>query len=252
MTDRLLASLMFFTRLPFWRIKRIGSENFKYVVNYWPFTGWITGGCMALTFWGVAACMPVPLAAIAAIACRILITGALHEDGLTDFFDGFGGGTHRSRILEIMKDSHIGTYGVAGLTLYLGLLVCCLVYLPIEQAPALILLADVLGKVNGSLLIKQLPYARKEKEAKSGVVYKRPDNKAFFFHLCRCTVALLPAVIWVYFLQPNIHLVLLVAPFLLELGLAYFIKKRIQGYTGDCCGAVFLLCELSIYLIYLL
>src|SRR5574344_2931621 len=52
----------------------------------------------------------------------LLLTGALHEDGFADFCDGFGGGTDRGKILVIMKDSHIGTYGVIGLVLYFLLL----------------------------------------------------------------------------------------------------------------------------------
>ena len=60
-----------------------------------------------------------PLAAVAiALSGRLLLTGALHEDGLADFCDGFGGGYTKERILAIMKDSHIGTYGVIGLIIY--------------------------------------------------------------------------------------------------------------------------------------
>lgn len=65
---------------------------------------------------------------------RLLITGCLHEDGLADFFDGFGGGTSRERILAIMKDSHIGSYGVIGLIFYFGLFYLLVSSLPIEQA----------------------------------------------------------------------------------------------------------------------
>ena len=61
---------------------------------------------------------------------RILLTGALHEDGLADFCDGFGGGTTRERILSIMKDSHIGTYGVIGLICYLGMFYLLIYRLP--------------------------------------------------------------------------------------------------------------------------
>ena len=115
MTDRLWASLMFFTRLPFWRIRQVDAECFKHVVDYWPFVGWLTGGTAALVFWLVSGILPVTTAALAAIGTRLWLTGALHEDGLADFCDGFGGGTTRERTLAIMKDSHIGTYGVLGL-----------------------------------------------------------------------------------------------------------------------------------------
>ena len=93
----------------------MNGECFRHVVNYWPFAGWITGGTMALTFALAVQILSVPYAILLAIIARLILTGALHEDGLADFIDGMGGGTTRERVLEIMKDSHIGTYGVIGL-----------------------------------------------------------------------------------------------------------------------------------------
>ena len=119
---KLLASLIFFTRLPFWKIADVPPVYFKRVVDYWPFVGWLTGGIMAGTLWITAEFLPVQIAVLMALAARLLVTGALHEDGLADFCDGFGGGTSRDKILSIMKDSHIGTYGVLGLLFYYGLM----------------------------------------------------------------------------------------------------------------------------------
>ena len=77
--------------------------------------------------WFGSKVMPFPIILLAAIAVRLLLTGALHEDGLADFFDGFGGGgTNRTRILAIMKDSHIGTFGVLSLIFYFALLFSCM------------------------------------------------------------------------------------------------------------------------------
>ena len=59
---------------------------------------------------------PLPAAALA-VAATVAVTGALHEDGLADVADGFGGGATRERKLEIMRDSRIGTYGVCALIL---------------------------------------------------------------------------------------------------------------------------------------
>ena len=91
----LLAAFIFFTRLPFWRLKEVPSECFKHVVPYWPWVGWLTGSVMAMVLALGSLVIPVSLAWIWAIVTRLLITGALHEDGLADFFDGFGGGTTR-------------------------------------------------------------------------------------------------------------------------------------------------------------
>ena len=73
---------------------------------------------MALTFWLATMVLPVDVCVVLALVVRVMLTGALHEDGFADFCDGMGGGTDRKRTLEIMKDSHIGTYGVLGLVLY--------------------------------------------------------------------------------------------------------------------------------------
>ena len=117
---QIAAALVFFTRLPFWRIKafNVPAEYFKQVINYWAVVGWLTAGIMAGVLWCAAQVLPYSIAIIVALLSRLLITGALHEDGFADFFDGFGGGTTRERILEIMKDSHIGTYGVISLIFY--------------------------------------------------------------------------------------------------------------------------------------
>ena len=117
--DRIWASFIFFTRLPLWRLHEPRTECYKTVVEHWPLTGWLTGGLMAATLYAGSLFLPYLVAVLLAIAVRMLTTGALHEDGLADFFDGFGGGGNdRERILTIMKDSHIGTYGVIALIGY--------------------------------------------------------------------------------------------------------------------------------------
>ena len=115
---RLLAAFIFFTRLPFWKIRQVPADCFKHVVPYWPLVGWLTGGIMAVSLWLAAQVLPLQVAWLVAIGMRMLATGCLHEDGLADFCDGFGGGTNRQQTLTIMEDSHIGTYGVIGLIGY--------------------------------------------------------------------------------------------------------------------------------------
>ena len=108
-----------------------------------------------------------------ALAARLLVTGALHEDGLADFCDGFGGGTSRDKILSIMKDSHIGTYGVLGLLFYYGLMWNILTTLSVPLACAAILSGDAWSKFCAAQIINTLPYARKEEESKAKVIYDR-------------------------------------------------------------------------------
>ena len=235
----LLAAFIFFTRLPFWRLKEVPSECFKHVVPYWPWVGWLTGSAMAMVLALGSLVMPVSLAWIWAIVTRLLITGALHEDGLADFFDGFGGGTTRERTLAIMKDSHIGTYGVIGLIIYF-LLMLELRHLPVSMLCTLILCGDCWGKLCASQLINFLPYARKEEDSKAKVIYNRMSSKELFICIMGGTLPLwlLPLSLWGA----------LVAPCLVLAFLIHLMKRRLQGYTGDCCGATFLMCEMAFYL----
>ena len=126
---------------------------------------------MAGVLWLTAQVLPLPVAWLLAILSRLLITGCLHEDGLADFFDGFGGGTTREHILAIMKDSHIGTYGVVGLILYFLLFWQLPSELPLSVLCALALCCDCWSKFCASQIINYLPYARPEAESKVKVVY---------------------------------------------------------------------------------
>lgn len=252
---------MFFTRLPWWRLHQPQQEAFAHAAEYWPFAGWLTGGAMALSFYLGVHVLPLSLAILLCIGVRLLLTGALHEDGLADFCDGMGGGCGRERILAIMKDSHIGTYGVLGLIVYflflftslremaMGYLSLSLLHKagqnPIALTCATIFTADVLAKCAASLLITQLPYARTQQEAKSKVVYKRMDVAA---QALRIAIALVPVFVFWGLVESVPHPIVLVLPFLVQALLALWMRARLKGYTGDCCGATFLLCEASIYL----
>lgn len=238
--NNILAAFIFLTRLPFWKIKEVPSECFKHVVPYWSLVGWLTGGIMAGTLWLAAQIMPVPLAWIMAVVVRLIITGCLHEDGLADFFDGFGGGTSRERTLAIMKDSHIGSYGVIGLIFYF-LLLLQLGNLPLKLLCVLAISGDCWSKFCASQLVNYLPYARKEEDSKAKVVYNRMSwGELLTAFVCGALpfALFLPLELWPATLLPLLTFFLLYR----------LMKRRLQGYTGDCCGATFLLCELSFYL----
>ena len=245
--DRIWAALIFFTRIPFWRIHEPARESYKVVVEYWPLAGWLTGGLMAATLYLCSMWLPYIVAVLLAIVVRFLITGALHEDGLADFFDGFGGGTDRSRILVIMKDSHIGTFGVLGLIMYILLLAATLFSMPPTLACLAIIAANPFAKMLSAGLIT-LPYARSEEEAKAKTVYRPLGWKAV---VGLALQGLLPMAMVMYGLQCTIcdAILILLIPSLVMLYLYLYIRKRLQGYTGDCCGAVCLMVELATLLV---
>lgn len=236
----ILAAFIFFTRLPFWKVKEVPAGCFKHIVPYWPLVGWLTGGVLAGVLWLSGQFLPVSLAWVLAIIARLLLTGCLHEDGLADFFDGFGGGTTRERTLAIMKDSHIGSYGVIALIFYFVLLLQ-FSHLPLNLLCIVAFCCDCWSKFCASQLINCLPYAREESASKAKTVYNRMSRSEF-------TVAFVcGALPFVLFLPMRMWAAALFPPIIF--GVLYrLMKRRLQGYTGDCCGATFLLCELSFYI----
>ena len=199
---------------------------------------------MAATLYFGSMVLPHAVAVVAAIAMRLLITGALHEDGLADFLDGFGGGGDRNRILAIMKDSHIGTYGVLGLIIYFLLLGTALYSMPVTVAALTILAADPFAKMVTSQLVNMLPYARHEEEAKNKTVYRKPTMAA---GLSLTVQGLLPMVLLIWLTGIRWYLVIAIPPLVMYF-LYLLMLRKIKGYTGDCCGAVCLLVELAVYL----
>lgn len=240
--NKLLAALMFFTRLPLWRIANVPSDAFKRVVDLWPLTGWLTGGLAAGVLYLLSLFMPLQVAVVAALLVRLLLTGALHEDGLADFCDGMGAGGGRERILAIMKDSHIGSYGVLGLIFLFLFATAVLSSLPPAISALTLLGSDPFAKMCAAQTINLLPYARNAETAKNHTVYDRMSLPA----LLLCIVCgVLPS------------LPLLMISFRLCLGavccaavcgsLLWMLHRRLHGYTGDCCGALFLIGEMAYY-----
>ena len=243
--DRIWAALIFFTRLPFWRLHQPPKACYETVVEHWPLVGWLTGGVMAATLYGASMVLPYQVAVLVAIVMRLLLTGALHEDGLADFLDGFGGGgNNRQRILDIMKDSHIGTYGVIGLVLYLLLLFFSLSSMSQEMAALAILAADPYAKMLTAQLVSMMPYARREEEAKAKVIYRKITLVS---GISLAVQGLLPIGLLVWYMGIAWEALIFI-PALVMYFLYLLIWRRLHGYTGDCCGAVCLMVELSVYL----
>ena len=127
-----------------------------------PVVGAVVGAIGGAVFWVCARLgMPPGVAAVWTLASMLLVTGALHEDGLADFADGLGGGRTRERKLEIMRDSRIGTFGGLALMLSLAARGTALATLaqPVRVVVALIVAAALGRGAIGVLLLTSAPGA---------------------------------------------------------------------------------------------
>jgi len=261
--QRIIAAVMSFTRLPMSGFGIIPKEKFERVVVLWPLVGWLTGATMAVVLWLSLCVLPLGVSVLLALLARVVLTGAMHEDGLADFCDGMGGGTTRERRLAIMKDSHIGTFGVLGLVayalllwsawqgvalgsmrLYGGALLGQQPLWNIPQVAALMVAADAFAKGASAQIINLLPYARKAEEAKNRLIYKRMSG----WELAVCLLAaMLPTLLLVPMHFWWTMLGSLIAALLMMLAM----HRRLGGYTGDCCGACFCVSETAYVLLVL-
>lgn len=234
-----LAAVAYFTRLPV-RIA-IGAEDLKAAPRYFAFIGVLVGAAGGATWWLARFVFPNEIAIGLAMVATVLLTGALHEDGLADVCDGFGGGYDREKVLAIMKDSRIGAFGAVGLIFALGLKAITLAR--IDEGllmPALICAHAASRWVAGSLLVTHR-YVREDAESKA-----RPLTTPQLWR--SLIVPTLFGVVPTLLLLPGQCAWVLLLLCLVCWLLGRWFRRRIGGYTGDCIGVTQQVCELSFYL----
>lgn len=248
-------AMMFYSRLPCPSWTDHSEEYLNKATKYFPLVGLIVGflsGVIGITSGFI---FPFSVSVLLLMVASIWITGAFHEDGLADVCDGFGGGWTPERILEIMKDSRVGTYGVAGLGLVLALKFALLFEiggLLLQDKTIFSLIFMTLIWLSGQttsrwaaiLVIFTHPYARKDATSKVKPVAK----KMSLWVLLQATFwTFLPLVGLIYWF--SFYTFLLLIPILLfKIYLANFFTRKIGGYTGDCLGATQQLSEIVFYM----
>jgi adenosylcobinamide-GDP ribazoletransferase len=233
---------IFLTRLPLSHGRPIEKGELSRALWAAPVIGAVVGGLGAVIY-GFAHSLhipPLPAAALA-IAVTATATGCLHEDGLADVADGFGGGATRERKLDIVRDSRIGTYGVCALLLSFLLRVGALASLaePASVAAALIC-AGAAARAGLPSFMVMVPPARVDgMSATAGVPPPASAITAALLGL----VALLAAF---GFATGVVAVVCLAAGLWF---MAWLCRSQINGQTGDVLGALEQVGEITVLLI---
>lgn len=241
----LLLAAQFLTRLPVPAARLFTDARLAATPRYYPLIGLLIGCLAAAIYWAAALVFPPLLAALLSTAATLLFTGAFHEDGLADTFDGVGGGLTRERALEIMKDSRLGTYGAAALIIALGLKIAALAALPLALALTALMAAHGLSRASAVLVIATSHYVRFEGKAKPVASALGPAGLA---------VTLLSAAAIIAALAFLAHWPLaaiaaaLTGLALGHIALRFFYAPKLGGYTGDALGAVQQASEIGFYL----
>ena len=162
MIRRFLIAIQFLTRLPVSRSLSSSESDIGKAAAFFPLVGSIVGGAAALVFVALQRILPLSASVLCAVIFAAFLTNGFHEDGWADSFDGFGGGWTKDRILEIMRDSRIGTYGTLALIFLIFGKVTFLSALPHGQIWRWLIVGHIAARWTTLPLCVWLPYARAE------------------------------------------------------------------------------------------
>jgi adenosylcobinamide-GDP ribazoletransferase len=244
----LAACLRFFTRLPLpafaFETEPFAPPQLARIGWMAPFAGALIGACGAIALvLAQALALPHLVGAALSVCVLVALTGALHEDGLADVADGFGGGATRARKLEIMRDSRIGAFGGAALGLSLILRAASLAALldhSLAAGCAGIILAAAAGRAFALTPLALLDPARADGlGANAG---RLVSDAAWRAGIGAFAIAALASVAGLGLAEALLSVGLALAAALAMTGLA---RRQIGGQTGDVAGAAEQLAEIA-------
>ena len=237
--QQLLIAIQFYSRIPV-RLELAPEEKkLESASRYVPLVGALVAGISAVFYYLSEPYIGNTNAAILAVGAGVLTTGALHEDGLADSADGFGGGWDGVEILSIMKDSRLGTYGSCALIMALSLKIGLLSVLNSSSVLIALLVVHMLSRATAVSLIHTMDYVQLDGQSKV---------KTFAKHLSSTDLRIAVALsLMPLMLLPYAAVIAsLSAAIVIRQVCQYYFKKRLLGYTGDCLGACEQCCELAI------
>ncbi len=238
-----LTAVQFLTRIPLPALQ-YEPDSLTRAVKFFPVVGLFIGAAAALLHLILAPHLPRLIAALLVVIFLVLLTGCFHEDGLADAADAFGGGWNREQVLIILKDSRIGSYGGAALTLSLIARVLLISVLPLTEVAPSLLAAHVLCRWTTLPLSYYLAPARTEQEAaiSQGVRIAKLTTRGTL--IVGTVFSFITAALLL-----RVHAIPTIAgALLISLLSALYYRHRIGGVTGDCFGATNQLTEIFVYL----
>ncbi len=236
--EDIAAAFQFLTRLPLaWLPYR--GDTLRRSATYFPLVGLAVGLTAAEIHRLLSPHLSGTAVALVVVLFLTLITGGMHEDGLADVADAFGGAWERKRILEIMKDSRVGSYGALAIVFSLAARIVLLASLPVESVTATLISAEVLSRWTALPLGAVLGSARQETSL-GGRIARQVSIPAL---IVGTVLALAPVI----FLLREAAWRPCAAALLTVVCTGLYYRRRLGGVTGDCFGATIQLAAIAIY-----
>ncbi len=216
------------------------TENFPSSIPFFPVAGGILAGLLYLIYKVLQVFPDIPfLPGIIMVATMILFTGAIHVDGLADVADGFGGGKTKERILEIFKDSRLGTFGV--IAVVLDILLKAIMYSWYFENSIFIVIgiSIVWSRMSMAAMLTFFSSATPGKGIASSFI-----GKSYKFQIIISIIFVL--ILTFAICDYRLVIVLFISLIIVFILFSLLCLKKIGGITGDCLGAINELIELII------
>jgi len=235
-------AIMVLTRIP---MSPVSSAAWRWAPAWFPAVG--TGlGVLIAGVWWIAGAMGPVLASLMAVGAGVMLTGALHEDGLADSADALGGGTSRDEVFRILKDSRVGTYGALALILSAAVRVVALVELG-PHAPVALVVSHTLARVTPVWLLKRLPYVSPVGVAKHRAV---AQPAAGALSIATMWSGVMMAGLWRHGSLSALAAALAVASTAgVTVVCGFWFRRRLGGITGDLMGAAEQAVEMTVLVV---
>ncbi len=220
--------VQFMTRIPINKSFSCEQENFRRGTVFMPVIGLLVGGIQWIVYKLCIMVLPVNVSVAIILLLGIIITGALHLDGLGDMSDGFFAFKGNDKIIEIMKDSRIGTYACATIVMDIILkysLLCSIV----PRFSFIIIAAPVIGRFS---IVFIAFIGRTAKKTGTGNFFIGNIGKLQMFLALVVTIAILLCG-----MNPKYAAIMIPAALIMALLINVFCNKKIGGLTGDLFGA---------------
>jgi adenosylcobinamide-GDP ribazoletransferase len=236
---RFLAAWRFLTIVPL-PFRRENSEaEIGGSLVYFPVVGLVLGLLMAGLVWVFRLGFPNLVVAILLVLVLTVVTGAIHIDGLADTFDSLGGKDREER-LQIMRDSHHGSFGVVSIAFIVLLKIALLTSIPSRWLLISVILFPAVGRWAMMYSVTSYPYAR---ESGLGTLFKKKASVAVFV-LGTVVILVVSAV-----LLHEWGVIAIVASLFVAMGISAFFNRQFGGLTGDNYGAVNEITEVTFLLV---
>lgn len=227
-----IAALRFLTSIPLPGKRELSPEQLGKATSFFPVAGLIIGGILVLLNWGLGFILPPALVNALLIAAIVILTGAMHLDGLADTCDGIAGHKSMEERWAVMRDSRTGAFGVVGIAVILLVKYVSLNIIPEEMMIPVLLFVPVVSRWAMVYALFAYPYAR---PAGLGTAFKQATRWPQFTIATVITFVIAAALFPLFSLT---GLILIFGIWIITALLVIYFRYKFAGLTGDTYGAI--------------